>query len=241
MKVEPKVTPHTGIHKNEERETHPAYGQIGITRVQGHAKLYGSVIENHGTFICIKIRHSEVHHHLGKNWFHSRGNIIEVHLSPAQFAEFITTPNMGEGVPCTISRLGNKSVPGITAAKTEVQKIVGHFITDQAEFVEELATRVAEALGIVNKKGVIYKGDRETLRGLLEWVEREVIANRPFAVESFQRAAERVVTAGKAEVEAFVMSALTRLGLTKLDELHALAAHGELPKSLPEPTTKEQP
>jgi hypothetical protein len=227
---EPKITkvPGTTPGETEELETHPAYGQISVTRVQGHAKLYGSAIEDHGTFICIKIKHSKRRFHLLRYWFSSGRNIVEVHLSQAQYAEFLTTPNMGEGVPCTLSRLGGESVPGIAPSmKTEVERVVRGFVEDQAEIVDKLRAKVDHGLSLL-RKSRIGKGDREHLRGVLEYVMREVEANRPFAVESFKEAAEKVVVAGKAEIEAFTMSAVMRLGLSSIRQLHALAVGEKL-------------
>lgn len=224
----PKRTKIQGPADMEELETHPAYGQIGISRVSGQAKLYGSALDHHHSFIRLEIRHSERRHSLHRDWHFGKDVIVEVNLSHAQFAEMITTPNVGTGVPCTLSfhstKPGAGMVPPIAESmQTEAEKVVEGFKEDQAEVVEKLRSQVQEGQALLDKKA-INKGDREALRGILDYVMREVECNRPFAVSQFQEAAEKVVTQGKAEIEAFTTMAVQNLGLSKLSELTELAS-----------------
>lgn len=211
--------------KYETVETHPAYGMIGISRVTGHRKLFGSALAAHEGWISLTIRPCRRNHHLHQDWYHGDEPLIEINMSQAQFAEFITTPNTGFGVPCTINRLNNKDVPGISEeAQTEAETITNNFADDQAKIVETLKKDVADAYAILGKKGAINKAERKALRTILDHILMEVECNRPFVIEQFQRAALKVVAAGKAEIESFTTGALLKLGLTKLSELHQLAA-----------------
>lgn len=228
-KVAPEITRESGpALEGEEVERHPAYGQVGISRCQGQTKLFGSALDYHGSFIKLTVRRCERRHSLHRDWYFGRGEIVEVWMSHAQFAEMITTPNVGMGVPCTIRFHSTKPGPGeipriADEVRTEAEKVVEGFKEDQTRIVGTLHEKMAEAAVILDKKGGINKGDREAIRDLLEFVIREVELNRPFAVKSFQEAAEKVVTQSKAEVEALVGMTLRRLGLTKLSELHELA------------------
>ena len=88
---------------DEEVEAHPCYGMISVHRqTGGHTKLFGSPLDSHPSTIAITIREAERHHNLSSDWFFARKPIIEIDLSPMQYAEMITTPNVGSGVPCTI-------------------------------------------------------------------------------------------------------------------------------------------
>jgi len=210
--------------RDGEVETHPAYGMIGIARIQGHFKLHGSALESHGACIRLEIQTAERNTHLEQDWHHARQSLITVYLSQAQFAEFITTPNIGDGVPCTIARINNVGVPSIAmTTKTEAGKVMDSFKDDQVEIIRKLRIKLDEANAILDKKGAINKGDRAVIRKLLEYIFQEVQANRPFVLKQFQRAAEKVVVASKAEVEAFTTMALHKLGLSKLHELYALS------------------
>lgn len=230
----PKRSQVEGPADTEELETHPAYGQVGISRVSGQAKLYGSALDYHHSFIRLEIRHSERRHSLHRDWHFGKDVIVEVNLSHAQFAEMITTPNVGTGVPCTLSFHSSKPGPGMippiaASMQTEAEKVVEGFKEGQAEVVEKLRSQVEEGHALLDKK-TIGKADRETLRGILDYVMREVESNRPFAVQSFQEAAEKVVTQGKGEIEAFTMMAVQRLGLSKLSELRELASGEPAPR-----------
>ena len=225
MTEKPKITREVGAGGwQEEVETHPAYGQISISRCTGEAKLFGSALDKHSSYISLTIRHSKRHHHLHRDWYHPRDPITEVVMSHAQFAELITTLNMGGGTPCTIRTLpGHIRVPGIPyETKTEASKVVDGFKDGQAELVKALRALVADAVVLLGKKGAIGKRDRSDLMAILEYVLREVEANRPFAVQSFQEAAEKVVTQSKAEVEAMLTMSLHKLGLEKLEDLKGL-------------------
>ena len=90
--------------------THPAFAQIAASRVSGHTALYDSDFR-HNAYMTIKIRTSELHRNLHHDWHFDREEIIEVALSEVQWATFVSAPNMGSGVPCTLQRLNGKQIP----------------------------------------------------------------------------------------------------------------------------------
>jgi len=51
---------------------------------------------------------AEKERHLNRDWFHKKKHLIEVEMSQTQFAEMITSLNVGDGVPCTIRYLPDK-------------------------------------------------------------------------------------------------------------------------------------
>lgn len=62
--VEVKGDGHSG---RESRITHPAFAQIGASRVSGSVNLYGSEF-NHQHFITISIHRSELNRSLSRDW-----------------------------------------------------------------------------------------------------------------------------------------------------------------------------
>ena len=109
-----------------KRQKHPAYGLVQFSRQHGGSKkLFGSQIRS-DTTIALRIFEGEVQHELSYDRYSHAKNrpIIEVVLSAAQFAELLTTMNMGSGVPCTIEYRDGKDVPPIPETdKAEAQKI----------------------------------------------------------------------------------------------------------------------
>jgi hypothetical protein len=95
---------------------HPAFGMIGAARVQSMGTwLFGSPIKHRG-FIILRIQEAEEHHRLNSDWHYANKLTTEVWLSEAQWASFVSTLNIGSGVPCTISYRQTgpaEDIPGI--------------------------------------------------------------------------------------------------------------------------------
>jgi len=86
---------------DEAVEQHPAYAQIGANRVSGGAYLYGSDFK-HQHYITIQIHDSELHRQLSGDRAHSKRRLIEIAMSEAQWATFVSSLNQGGGVQCTL-------------------------------------------------------------------------------------------------------------------------------------------
>lgn len=210
-----------------EVETHPAYGLVGISRRNGLKKLYGSALDKHGSQISLTVKTSERIHDLHYDRHHGREVLIELSMSHAQFAELITTPNCGDGVPCTLEFVaGRGHLPSIDfETQTEAAKVVDGFRESLSDLSEKLRQK-ATALDELLEKRTLGKADRKRIRELFGFVRQEVDCNMPFAVEQFQEAAEKVVTQGKAEIDAMVSGTVRKLGLESLEQL---ASAGSLP------------
>jgi hypothetical protein len=89
----------------EENEEHPAYGVIGWSKIQcgpsSKSHMFQSDLSHHD-LVAIRIEHATLQRGLGQDWVNPAGKIVEVYLTPAQFTQFITSPNQGVGSPCTI-------------------------------------------------------------------------------------------------------------------------------------------
>lgn len=93
----------------ETVEKHESYGMVSINRTSsGGTYLFGSIM-NHHSFITLTIKHAKVRRHLAQDWYSADSlPIVEIELSHTQFAELITSPGIGDGVPCTIRGLNGK-------------------------------------------------------------------------------------------------------------------------------------
>ena len=199
---------------DETLEAHESFGLVGIHRITGKIHLFGSAIEHHGTFFRLSIKQGEVRHAHGQDWYYGRKELISIDLSAAQFAELITTLNVGDGVPCTIDRvLGTRMEPVPTGLGTETQKIQSEFKGRIKDLVGFLKTKTSETKALLEKKSALSKADKEAILGVMEKTLQEIHLNAPFFVEQFVEATEKVKTTAKAEVEAFISLSLTRMGL----------------------------
>jgi hypothetical protein len=84
-----------------EYTSKPSWGMIGASQCSGSPNLFQCDVLPHN-FVRVTIKQAEKTRDLHRDWVHGRNTICEVILSPTQWAEFLTTMNCGDGVPCTI-------------------------------------------------------------------------------------------------------------------------------------------
>ncbi len=93
---------------------HESFGQVLLSRVNSAVGLacYGSKLK-HSQFVELRIHRSEMRREYTHERHYQRDHLVTVRLTENQFAEMITTLNMGGGVPCTITRLNRTGVPAV--------------------------------------------------------------------------------------------------------------------------------
>lgn len=198
-------------------ETHPAYAMIRASRVQGRAHLFGSDFE-HQHYMIIEIARAELHRTLSNDWFHAREEYIEVGLSEAQWATFLSSPNTS-GVPCTLTHRNGARLPAIARPRERT-----------AQFRDEMAANLADARTALTELREKIEGGSKSKRELLDLLakaERELEPrNLQFVADQFGEHMEQTVERAKVEVAAYVQGAVTRAGLSAL--------RGDLPLALGE-------
>lgn len=186
--------------------SHPAFGCIGASRGQyggGGTRLYGTDLK-HQTTITIRIQTSEEELSLHRAWRSGRKHLIEVELSEAQWASFVSSLNVGEGVPCTLRRRENEpQIVGIADAplKEKVSE-------DISKTIASHMTKLNEAMQLVNdmkegKVGLTKKVVNELWSLMLQGVEY-VPGAMEFAAKSLEEHFEKVGTEVRAEIEAHI-------------------------------------
>jgi hypothetical protein len=205
---EPEITQ----QGDETIERHPAFGQIMVTRLQGgHQTLYGSDLQ-HPSSVVIRITGSELRRGLSRDWYYSRQREIEVRMSEAQWATFVSAFGIGEGVPCTIAHLHGEDLPAIPyrnsgelhraearkAAESSVNRLKDLREKVQAGVQGLSKTRAAEMLDHIN--GAIS----------------DLTSHLPFIIDSHTEHMEGVVEKAKAEVHAYGNDLIRRTGLQAL-------------------------
>lgn len=193
------------------REDHPAYGQIAASRVSGHAYLYGSDFA-HQHYMTVRISRSQLHRSLSRDWPFGREEVIEVALSEAQWAQFVSTPNSGSGAQCTIEHINRVGIPGIPAPKsrqTQINHEANETLQSALKSLETLRAEI-EAIKVSEKQ-------RKALLWQLELTERGFGSSLKFTADQFAEHIEDVTEHAKIEVNAYVQNAVMRAGLKALD------------------------
>ena len=93
----------------EKTKSEDYMGMINWSKTSGSSRaLFGTQIETQDP-IKLEICHAEECRDLSSNWYFPKKQIIEVEMSPIQWAEFLTSGNTS-GVPCTIKYLNREKM-----------------------------------------------------------------------------------------------------------------------------------
>jgi len=195
--------------------------------------FYGSPLAGHDRFVELTLRGSErITRDNGETWHYGSQTLVEIAMTGAQFAEFLTTPNSGMGTPCTITFLhGEGHIPGIDGSQmvSDIQGIVDSFTESQQEGIDELKALIDELEETLKPRAKPPNVKaREELLGRARKAHMEAVANRPFALEQFVRATENVAGAMKSEVDTFLTQSVHHLGVKALGEKLAAGIEGNL-------------
>jgi hypothetical protein len=153
----------------QNRENHPSYGQLQITRVSSSNRvpLYGTSNQCRET-IRITITKSELCRELNRNWNFATDPLIEIELSPAQFAEAITSLNVGSGVPVTLKRIprGSKLTDEELNKNAETLALSWLKSKDKSLSYDDLVTCIIESFGAATRQVEVpyppYVDERDT-------------------------------------------------------------------------------
>lgn len=192
-------------------ETHPAYGQIGANRVTSMGpggNLYGSDFEHHN-FVVISIRRSELHRGLSNDWPHARDELIEVALSEAQWASFVSTLNSGMGTQCTIQHINCEAVPQIALKTDRREQIKAEAQANLKEIMED-AKKLAEEIEGRGRKVVM----RDLLSGIVAQFRSS--SGLAFIARQFDEHIEKTVEHAKIEVNAYIEGRIHSAGMASL-------------------------
>jgi hypothetical protein len=217
-------------------ESHESYVMVGFSRRNGSpGAMFGSSLRVHESYVTLRVTSAvRIHEDGYDRYFGSlRGEILEVDLSAAQFAELLTTMNIGSGVPGTLRYLSNRKVPNPPEAKVEAVRVREGFARDMKKLVRDAKASVEAVKEKLSGK-TVSQSDRKAVLGAMEDLVQRVESDAPWMLQMFEEATEKVVVAAKAEMDAFATHNIVAEGLRSFAER---AAAGEAP-ALPEGTAR---
>ena len=197
----------------------PSFVVVGFSRCEctPPATLFGSNIGN-STYIKLTISHATKYHDpvLSQEHIYGRKALIEVDLSPAQFAQLLTTMNVGEGTPGTLSYLDGKAYAS-PSLPTKAQEFKADFRESIKETVKELKEAERRAKELLTSGATLKKAEKEELLRNVESVERFLTDHLPFIMDQFVRSTDKIVTEAKASVDDFVARTIANTGIEALN------------------------
>lgn len=183
--------------------SHPSFGTIGAFRTSGSKVLFNSDFK-HQNYMVIKISGATLTRSLNSDWVHGRlDGSVEVAMSEAQWATFVSSPNIGSGVPCTIERWNGETVPGLPEPVDRREQFGAELMRRQERACEHLAqleTAIA-ASGLSQKK-------QAELASLAQAAARDIGSNSRFVAERFDEHMEETTERAKMEVNAYALAIL---------------------------------
>lgn len=203
----------------ENQISHDSFGVVRFSRAtnSGERQLFGSSVKCSNT-IRLEIAPAVYERGLHRDWVGGKSlPYIEVEMSQAQFAEAISSMNIGSGTPVTIiAKNGVRVEPFEEESKYEqFQNEFEEDMKDLQDTIEQAQKNIDELLG----KKSVTKGDRELIKKHLNYIERQLRANIPFLYESFNQQVGKSLHEAKMEIEAFAQQrAVENMVAMKLGE-----------------------
>jgi hypothetical protein len=202
-----KPTRRAGDRHYDYIEEHPAYALIGASRTHGETYLYGTEFEHHNT-IRIRIQRSDLRRGLSNDYHAGGKQLIEVELSAAQWARFLTELNAGEGVPCTLRAINGQQVPDVAPPESKVDR----FSVEAEQHLADVFKELRELRELLNDTKMSNTA-RDALRDKISMAEMQCGPNFQFVAKQFAKHVETVTEHAKIEIEAHVQSTLARRGI----------------------------
>lgn len=210
-----KRTQGDGLH-TDYTEEHPSYGMLRFSRISGgNSPLFGTSIR-HNQAVLVELHKAVRVRNLHNDHYHDRELIVEAWMSPAQFAEAITTLNYGNGIPVTLRWVDGKQIP-----LPEFHDIKQEFRDEFKQRTDELSTQLAGIVkdfeAVINA-GSIPKSKAKEILSQMKNAVMQIQSNLPFTADQFGEQMEKTVAIAKAEVDAVVQHAVTSVGLKAIAE-----------------------
>jgi hypothetical protein len=194
---------------------HPSYGLASFSRISGgHRALFGSSIQSQHT-ITLSISRAKHDRSLSNDWYHVQQELIEIEMSNNQFAELITSFNMGSRIPVTIRHINHEQYPS-PPFQSKADIFSAEFGKQMQNFGVDMKKTVEQANDILNNKNTIGKGDREVIIKSIETLMRHITSEIPFVQKQFTESMGKTIVEAKSEVEAFIENKIRSTGLNAL-------------------------
>lgn len=200
---------------DKAEEKHPSFGVIHFSRssCMPPRSLFGSSTK-HTHLISFSVQRATQRRDLSNTWIHGGETLIEGEMSPAQFADMITSMNVGSGTPLTLTRVAGKAMERCTAV-SDRQKIEHEFKAEMDGISARLDELVTKAIAL-QAKASVTKADRQEFVDMADSIRCKVAHSLPFIQGQFNEAMDKTVSEAKSEVESFLSGAIRNAGLESL-------------------------
>ena len=197
-----------------EKVKHPSFANLYIGRCQcgGQTALFGSSIKHHDV-ITLRISPAYMDRDLNHDRYYAEPSpYIEIDMSQAQFAQAITSLNMGDGVPVTLRRINGKDIEPCPFVDKREQ-FSNEFREDMNEIAPKLAETTKEVEELIQNKKTFSKADKEKILSTLNRVTMQISSNYPYMYSMFNEQMGKTVTEAKAEIESHIQARMEDMAM----------------------------
>jgi hypothetical protein len=202
---------------NEQKIEHESFAVLGISRISGNSgALFGSSIE-HQHFIEMIISPAYIRRDLNQDWIHSSSlPYIVVQMSNSQFAECITSMNMGSGTPVTLKRIHFENVHKIMQEPPSENKRL-QIDTEFEKTMLDMSNKLDNQKEAINKLcETMPKKFQQEMNMRINSMYSEIKSTIPFIKKQFTEQMDKTVLESKGEIEGFFQTKIQNLGIQQL-------------------------
>lgn len=202
-----------------ENVKHPSFANlyIGRSHSSGKQALFGSSIK-HSDVITLKISPAYMDRDLNYDRYYAEAvPYIEIKMSQSQFAQAITSLNMGAGVPVTLSQLNGEYIEPCPFVDKREQ-FSSEFRQDMQEISKRLDEVTKEVESLIENKKTFSKADKEMILKTLTDVKTQIGSNYPYMYSMFNEQMDKTVNEAKAEIESHLQSRIEDVALRAIKQ-----------------------
>ena len=204
-----------------EKNTHPAWGVIQISRVNGQTYLFDSDFLHHNYIVLRICTARKISDDIHSNIMDDK-QIVEVSMSETQFARMISSLNMGCGTPCTLERvympLSLQEHDGERLPRIEPEDVRETHKDKIKQVVNERLDKLRDIESRIKKwRSEKHRPTLSELDELTEGIQSlHLASNFAFFQEQFEEKMELTIDEGRTEIEAHVNSIVKQFGLNEI-------------------------
>lgn len=199
------------MFENKKQEDY--MGKISWSRVMcSHPQpMFGTEIKTSNP-VKIEITNASEERGLNRNWFFTEERIVELEMTPIQWAEFLTSGNT-EGVPCTLKFIRGQGI--LSEPKVEdVKKVFNNEVEQHFDEIKEDFSVLSSKVKALSMK--IGKTNTKELEDLLYKLNMNITSNMDYIKKSFKEEMTKMVGKAKAEFNAFIETRVHEIGIEEL-------------------------
>ena len=199
------------MFENEKKEDY--MGRISWSRIMCSSpqSMFGTEIKTSNP-VKIVISNAAEERDLNRNWIFTKERIVELEMTPIQWAEFLTSGNT-EGVPCTLKYVrgeGNLSEPKVE----DIKKVYNNEVDQHFDEIKEDFSTLSSKVKALSMK--LGKENTKELEDLIYKLNMNINSNMDYIKKCFKEDMTEMVGKAKAEFNAYVEDRIQAIGIESL-------------------------